>query len=276
MTATKNLRSSKYALSGVIVAVACSALVSCHRFESVNLSLDFSAVHTWRYMFGIDVTGSIQSPDSSKKFSSSLRTYLSGEWSPHDVGAVRFRTGQAMITSNYFDDEERLHLERQFENQEFFFSPKEGLVNAVDTALPSLVNIGGWDLFRSFSRVLPVLPESPQRLGASWDRERTFPVETSLGNGTGWLYQLFTLDSIVQADSSRYAFISWRFSYRIQPDSAKLLAAFPLEGSGSGTTQIDITRKRMIKAHAFFDVPAKTNSGVLISWQESVHLELAN
>ena len=254
----------------------CLVFFSCNRSERVALALDFSQAHTWRYMFGVDITGSVASPDSSRNFSSSLRTYLTGEWSPHDVGAIRFRTGQTMISSNFLSEQERIHLERQFENQVIFLSPKEGSVSAVDTALPVLLNIGGWDLFRSFSRVLPVLPEAPQRIGGSWDRERTFPLETSKGNATGWLYQSFTFDSITGANSSRHASISWRFSYRIQPDSASVLDSLSLRGAGSGNTVIDIDKKRMVKAHAFFEVPPKNGARVKTAWQESVHLELVN
>jgi hypothetical protein len=273
----KNVASkNKVILTGAVILGCCFAVVSCHRSESVSLSIDFSQASTWRYMFGVDITGTIKTPDSSRRFSSGLRTYLSGEGSPHDKGAVRFRTGRSMITSTVLDEQERAHLERTFENQEFYLSPKEGAYRAMDTALPPLINIGGWDLFRSFARVLPVLPESRVRPGGSWDRERTFQIETSKGNGIGWLYQYFTLDSLAAADSSHCAAVSWRFSYRIQPDPATLIDSLPLEGSGTGNALIDIVRKRIIKANAFFDVPARSNARVAVSWQETVHLELVN
>ena len=257
----------------------CLVFFACHRAERVSLTLDFSKAPAWKYLFGVDISGSAQSPDSLRNFTSSLRTYLVGEHSPHDPAAVRFKTGQALITTNFLSEQERIHLERQFENEIFYLSPKEGIVTAVDTGLPPLINIGGWDLFRSFARVLPVLPETPQRVGASWDRERSFPLETSLGNATGWLYQLFTLDSVTAVDSSRCAWVSWKFSYRIEPpktDSATLLDTLPLHGSGTGNTLIDLTNKRMAKAHAFFEVPAELRARVKISWQESVHLELVH
>ena len=257
----------------------CCVFFACHRTQQVTLALDFSQAHTWRYMFGVDITGTVQAPDSSRNFSTSLRTYLTGEHVPHDVGAVRFRTSQTLITANFLSEQDRLHLERQFENQVLYLSPKDGAVDAVDTALPALVNIGGWDLFRSFARVLPVLPEGPQRVGATWDRERTIPLETSKGNAMGWLYQSFTLDSVVRDDSVRCAYVSWRFSYRIEPpkiDSASALDTLPLQGSGTGTTLIDVTNKRMLKAHAFFEVPPLPSARVKASWRESVHFELVN
>jgi hypothetical protein len=263
---------SKYGiiLMGVIV------FVSCHRSGSYNLSLDFSQAASWRYMFGIDITGTIATADSSRTFSSGLRTYLSGEGPQENSTTVRFRIDRPMITSSVIDEQEKSHLERTFENRELFLSPKEGAYSTADTALPEIMNIGGWDLFRSFARVLPVLPESRVRVGASWDRERIFPIETSKGNGTGSLYQFFTLDSLADADSSRCAAISWRFTYRIQPDQATVMDSLPLQGSGTGNALIDIVRKRIIKANAFFDVPARSGARMAVSWQETVHLELVN
>jgi hypothetical protein len=257
----------------------CLVFIACHQTRQVSLDLDFSQAPTWRYLFAVDIAGTVKSPDSTRDFSTSLRTYLTGEHAPHDAGAVRFKTSHALITANFLSDEERANLQRQCENQILYLSPKEGAVEAVDTALPALVNIGGWDLFRSFARVLPVLPETPQRVGATWDRERTFPLETSKGNAVGWLYQSFTLDSVVSADSSRSAWVSWRFSYRIEPpkmDSASFLDTLPLQGSGTGVTQIDLTHKRLVKAHAIFEVPAVAKARLKASWRETAHIELVN
>jgi hypothetical protein len=180
------------------------------------------------------------------------------------------------VHSNFLSDAERDHLARRCENLVLFFSPKEGAVEAVDTALPPLLTVGGWDLYRSFARVLPVLPESPVAAGSSWDRTRSFPLETTFGNATGMLYQSFTLDSVFSADSSRYACLSWRFTYRIQPDSTGVLDSLPLSGSGNGTAVIDMTGRRMIKAHAVFEVPPRQKALQKISWQETVHIELVN
>jgi len=249
-------------------------MLSCQRAGRVELSIDFSQAASWRYVFGIDIKGIASQGDSAREFSNSLRTYLSGERSPHDDAAVRFRTGQTVVHSNFLSEQERNHLARQCENLVLFFSPHEGAVEASDTAVTPLLTVGGWDLYRSFARVLPVLPESPVGVGASWERERTFPIETSMGNATGMLYQLFTLDSVFSADSNKFASLSWRFTYRIQPDSAGALDSLPLSGSGNGNAVIDMTGKRMIKAHALFEVPPKQKARQKISWQETVHIEM--
>jgi hypothetical protein len=265
-------------LSAILVAlICCLCIFTCQKTESVTLAVDFSRAATWRYLFGVDITGAVRSIDSTRAFSSSLRTYLSGEPSPHDVGAVRFKTSQTLLTSNFMAEQERTDLERRLENTVLYFSPREGAVEAVDTALPPIVTVGGWDLFRCFARVLPVLPGAKVRAGAVWDRERTFPVETSVGNATGWLYQSFRLDSIIEVDSMRCAWMSWRFSYRIEPeknDSGAALDALPLRGTGKGSALIDITGRRMIRADAFFEVPAQPQAPLQASWQESVHIEL--
>lgn len=251
-------------------------LSSCHRSEKVALSIDFSRAPAWKYVFAIDISGHIKTRDSSRAFSSSLRTYISGENTPHDQGAVRFKTGQAIIKSDYLSDQERTHLEKQCENIVLFFSPKEGALLTIDTAVPPVFNFGGWDLFRSFARVLPVLPESPISVGGTWERERTIPLETSAGNAIGWLYQSFQLDSVFTIDSSRCAALSWQFTYRVQPDSGGILDSLPLRGSGYGRATIDLTKKQMRAAHAFFEVPERDNAAIKASWQETVHVELVD
>ncbi|MBN2035192.1 MAG: hypothetical protein JW768_00485 [Chitinispirillaceae bacterium] len=249
---------------------------SCYQGERVSLTIDFSQAHTWKYMFGVDITGKASATDSARDFSSSIRTYLTGERTPHDAGAVRFKTGQTMIKSNFMSETERTHLERQCEDIVLYFSPREGALLPVDTTTTPLFNFGGWDLFRSFARVLPVLPESPMSVGNSWERERTIPIETSAGNALGYLFQSFILDSVTMVDSSRIAALSWQFTYRIQPDSIGVLDSLPLRGSGSGHAMIDLTNRRMVKAHAFFEVPDKKGAPTSASWQETAHVELVN
>jgi hypothetical protein len=258
------------------ISVFTIPLSSCIHTERVSLEIDFSQAPSWKYLFAVDISGHVRAADSLREFSSSLRTYLSGEKTPHDAGAVRFKTGQASIQTDFLSNEERTHLEKQCENIVVYFSPREGAVQAVDTALPPLFNFGGWDLFRSFARVLPVLPESRGAIGGTWERERNIPIETSAGNATGWLFQSFILDSIFMIDSSRNAALSWQFTYRIQPDSSGVLDSLPLRGSGAGNAVIDLSRKRMRTAHAFFEVPERSDAAVKTAWQETVHVEIVD
>lgn len=266
-----------------ICIVFCLVFPACQRTERITLAIDFSKASQWRYMLGIDITGNLQAGDSSHDFSSSLRTYLTGEVSPHDSNSIHFKTSQTIITSNFLNEQDRLNLTRQLENNTLYFSSRDGAFDAADTSVQPFINIGGWNLFRSFARVVPLLPENTVHVGSTWDRERTFPLETDHGDAVGWLYQSFTLDSIDQVDSLRCAFISWTFSYRIQPDksdTSTMLDSLPLKGSGNGGALIDCTSKVLIKANALFDVPPVTalpsSAELKASWRESVHLEMVN
>lgn len=266
--------------SVITLSLACSmVLLSCQHTERVTLAVDFSQAAHWHYLLGVDINGALRAGDSSRDFSTSLRTYLKGGLLTHDSTAVLFKTGQTVITSNFLSDQDRGNLTRQIDNATLDFSPRDGAFETTDPSLKPFVNVGGWNLLRSFARVMPALPGSPVRVGSTWDRERTFPLETDHGNATGWLYQSFTLDSISAVDSQRCAFLSWRFSYRIQPDksdAATMLDTLPLKGSGNGSALIGLGSKTLLKAHAAFEVPAEPKSPVKASWQESVHLELVN
>jgi len=269
------------------LSLVCGCLLlGCHRSERVTLSIDFAKADTWRYLLGVDINGTVKTGAEDRSYSSSLRTYLTAGRTgvtANDSNSIHFKTSETVITASFMDEQDRKNLARELENNTLYFSAKNGTFNAADTSLKPHVNIGGWNLFRSFARVVPVLPESPVRVGATWDRERTFPLETDHGNATGWLYQSFTLDSVAHLDSLRCAFISWSFSYRIQPDktdTATMLDSLPLKGAGNGTAVLDLESKVLIKANALFDVPAAAaalpSAPLKASWQESVHLELVN
>lgn len=251
-------------------------LAGCVRKERVALAIDFSQAFQWNYSFAIDVSGNVASGGSSRSFTNSLRTTLAGEQSPHDRGAVKFKTGPTEVRSDFLDEHERADLERRCCNLVLFFSPREGAVEPVDTARLPDISLGGWNVLRSFIRIVPVLPESPQAVGSSWERERSFPVETSLGSGRGWLYQAFTFDSITARDSSRCASITWRFSYRVQPDSPGHLDSMPLAGAGRGSALLDLKGKRLLSADAVFAVPPRKGASQEIAWRETVHLELVS
>jgi hypothetical protein len=78
-------------------------------------------------------------------------------------------------------------------------------------------------------------------------------------------------------NDSRCAFVSWEFSYRINPsamDSLSLLDRFPLTGRGKGSTVIDITHRTMLGAYVIFAVSAVPGAPVQISWQESARCDI--
>ena len=227
---------------------------------------------------GVDIKGTVVVGDSMQNFSSGLRTYLKGRIAAHVSNTVTFSTEEARVTSDFLNDQECYNLEHQFNQVTLSFAPKEGALYLTDTIPVPVISIGGWDLFRNFARVLPILPEHQVQEGEKWDRERQFPVETSHGSAIGHLYQSFTFDSLVTPDSaSLYAAVSWLFSYRIEPvepDSSGALKKLPLEGNGTGVAQIDLNKKRLKMAHAVFEASSKRGtSAPVIGWNETIHLE---
>ena len=239
----------------------------CGRSDRVLLSIDLSKASSWRYLLGVDLKGNV----SSQLFNSSLRTYLLG--GSQKRGLVTFTTEQPRITSDFLSDQERSNLEQQFEKMTLSFSPVEGAIDLPDTEFVPVINVGEWDLFRSFTKVLPVFPQISVAPGDHWERERQFPLETTHGSAMGHLYQSFTFDSLYSAEC-RYASVSWLFSYRIQlVDTSVILEKLPRTGNGRGQVLLDLDKKRISKAHAFFEVPGqKTAQG--IGWSETVHMEL--
>ena len=262
-----------FLLSGVLM----TGVLSCNKTGRIELAVDFSSASSWKYLLGVDIKGTASSADSSQTFTSSARVCLEGKAVAHDKGAVHFRVKDTRVASDFLSDQELENLKCRFEGMDLSFSPNEGAVYFPDTTAVPVINIGGWDLFRSFAKVIPVLPGSKVAPGATWDRERRFPIETTEGSATGHLYQSFTFDSIItNGKSPDLAAISWLFSYNIelQPvDSGTVLETMPKSGNGRGDAQIDLVNKRLYKANAYFEAAPEEKSAIKMGWSESVHLE---
>jgi hypothetical protein len=248
-------------------------LLSCRNGEKVILRLALPSAHEWNYLFSVDIKSSIGKDSSISCFNSSLRTYLRSN-SLERNGIVNFRLYAPRITSNFLSEQEKYNLERQFEKLVLTLRTKEGAVDTRDTVDLPVIMVGEWDLFRSFLKVLPALPERPVRAGERWERERQFPLETNHGKAIGHLYQLFTLDSISSDNMVKKAYLSWRFKYQIEPLSTDsiFLEKLPLNGNGKGRAVFDLNNKTIEIAHAFFSTQSESFSD--ITWMETVHLEM--
>jgi len=259
----------------VLLVITLLFAISCQKSERIFLDIDFENAKSWHYLLGVDIKGKVTPDSIPQLFSSSLRTYLQGGISPGNKKVITLKTEQTRINSDFLVEQEIRNLEQQFDNVSLLFSPKDGALNLIDTTDMPVVNIGGWDLFRSFAKVLPVFPEAPVGPGDKWDRDRQFPIQTNHGDAIGHLYQSFIFDSVYQS-TSRFAAVSWKFSYRIElinPDTSGTLDNLPQAGRGTGRVLLDLTSKRISSAHAEFDVPI-TDDYPGMSWKEVVHMEI--
>jgi len=152
---------------------------------------------------------------------------------------------------------------------------KATIVPDGSTDLP-LIRIGEWDVFTDLLKALPALPNMNVKKGASWDREKTIPLDTRQGKATGHMYQSFKLDSIYLSPKKHIlAHILWDFTYQIDihdRDSLKILDRMPSRGVGKGQAFFDVTEKRLDFARASFSVPQANEGLYKISWNEIISL----
>jgi hypothetical protein len=127
--------------------------------------------------------------------------------------------------------------------------------------------------------VIPSLPASGVRPGATWAREREIPLITTHGNAVGHLYQSFVLDSVSRdTENNVLAHVSWEFSYRIEvleDSDLGLLAEAPRMGSGTGYAVFNTTDKFLGASSIVFTVPRRHKPELDISWTENAKLTLA-
>ncbi len=247
-------------------------VAACGGKESVLLEIDFSEAPSWLYLLGADLRGAVECEDSSQAYSGSLRAYLQGAGSSTKESA-QFKTKDFTIKSDFLTDGQMFELENRLSVLEIAVSPTEG-VSVSDTAIASAIPLANWDILRSVARAIPVLPASKMSVGASWEREYQFPIETNQGQVTGQLYQIFRLDSIItkNANPSR-AILSWLFSYRVSLDHINsVVGDLPMSGSGVGNAVIDLKKNRLIKTNANFEMSYQDRCNIQL--KETVHLEL--
>jgi hypothetical protein len=249
---------------------------SCNR-DGIRLVIDSSKSASWRYLLGIDIRGKNTGSDSAQEFSSSLRTFLQGQTSPAS-DKIKFTVTGTRITTNFLGDAQRMNLENQFEKMSLSFSPLEGSLSAPDSQVVPIIDVQGWDLFKNFVKVFPVFPQRAVRQGDTWERDRTFPVESNHGDAIGHLYQFFSLDSVKLLDNEHhFAYISWRFSYQVEileKSGFSKVPIFPLKGDGTADAVLNLNQGVIESAHAEFETSRDKKELSQIDWHEAIHIEL--
>ena len=258
------------------VAVALLAAAGCGRREKVRIELDFSKANEWRYMLGADVYGTPTKADSGQYFSGSLRAYLQGLPGDAVTGPLRCGFTDVNLVAPFLSESERGDVVRRL--SELRVSVSENGVTFNDTSGIPGVLAGGWDILRAPARVIPAMPNADMSVGSSWEREQRFPLSIPNGEAEGLMYQLYMLDSLYRNDSGiRVAAISWAFSYRVatkenNEESGNSKRMYPLIGSGRGSAELDIARKKLVKSQATFQVTQSGVTGMEIN--EVAHFEI--
>jgi len=264
-------------IAAVVLAACVLWLAGCGGRERARIEIDFSNAAEWRYMLGVDISGTPQGADSGQYFSGSLRAYLQGL--PGEAGEGPLRCGLTDVTlvAPFLPEEERGEIQRRLSDVRVAVS-ENGVALSDTTGIPGLLS-GGWDIMRSPARVIPAMPNAEMAVGSSWEREQRFPLTIPQGKAEGLLYQLYTLDSLYKTpEGVPAAAVSWVFTYRVAlnentaEDRARGQPRFPLAGSGRGAAVLDLKRKKLVKSQATFQVTHSSVAGSEIN--EVVHFEI--
>lgn len=251
-------------------------LGGCSSEDGVRVGVDFSRSPRWEYLFDVEVGGRFVDHDSTRTFSNGAVCRLLGTPRKGEPSALDLRISKVVIKSTILDSGECRNLTHQFENASLEIELDFGTVTVMDSVDVPVVRIGEWDLFRTFVRVVPSLPGRRMKLGETWEREKAIPLATTMGRAIGHLYQTFALDSMGTGVNRDCAYVSWKFTYRIEPlekDSAGAFSVLPLLGTGTGLAVFNVSHKYLASAKVHFKVP-RPHEGLDISWEETVSLRL--
>jgi hypothetical protein len=244
----------------------------------VRLSVDFSKQRSWRYTLDAVVNGSIASRDTQRTFTSAAHCTLDGTVDPSDPKLLHAAVSSVSISSNILGEAEVQNLTEQAKGVRLICALNDGIIVPEDSTVLPLVRIGEWDLFKDLAKTVPALPIVKVRVGSTWDREKTIPLETKHGSAIGHLLQSFSLDSLYADNkSATLALVHWKFTYQVEfknIDTAGLLDNMPSKGTGTGTAIIDVTGKILESALVNFVVPAAGQGDFRISWREDINLKL--
>ncbi len=264
----------------LVALVAIVLLSECGNGRDVRLSLDFSKRAEWRYALRADISGIIVSTDTQRAFASSAQCTLSGKADARNPNLLHANVAWVSVSSNILGDAELKNLEEQAKGVRLSWALAEGVIIPEDSITVPQVRIGEWDLYKDLAKTLPALPKVRMRVGATWERERTIPLDTKRGNAVGHLYQSFSLDSLsVSSTGSTLAALSWKFIYRVEFKDYGAMGLpndVPPRGSGTGSAIVNVTNKTLDRASLHFEVPAAANGAFRISWKEAIELHLAN
>lgn len=262
----------------IYLLAACTALCGCADHASVRLSLDFSKQSAWRYTLNAVVNGSIASRDTQRTFTSTAHCTLDGTVDPSHPKVLHAAVSSVSISSNILGEAEVQNLTEQAKGVRLICALNDGMIVPEDSSALPLVRIGEWDLFKDLAKTVPALPIVKVRVGSTWDREKTIPLETKHGSAAGHLLQSFSLDSLYSDNRNMsLALLRWKFTYQLEfkrLDTDGLLDNMPSKGSGTGNAVINVTEKTLESASVHFIVPAASEGDFRISWREDIELKL--
>lgn len=268
-------------IRGVINSCLLTALVivvSCGRRQKVLIEVDFSARGSWLYDFNGYVGGRAVLSDRVHTFSSNVYCLLSGKGKVEDPSFMKVAVDSVDVSSEHLNDSDMENIEKRLLGTTISFSLKDGILGGADSIRVPSVSVGGWDLYRHFVKLLPILPKGRVCPGHTWDRTSDFPLEMSQGSAIGHVYQTFSFDSLFfRKDRNRCANISWSFSYSVEAkdiDTAGMLDDLPKKGTGTGNAVIDINGKSLISAEIEFTIPQDSSEVFQVSWEERASLAL--
>lgn len=274
------------------IATPCQALslalllcAGCSRDTSVSLALDFGRVPggLWRYAVDARVNGTISASDSlagERGFASAAQCTLVCTADPKNPARFHASVAGASFASNILAGAEIENLVAQSREVRLTCDTRNAAIVPDDSAAMPMIRIGEWDIFTDLAKALPALPKIRVRPGASWDREKTIPLDTRYGGAAGHVLQSFRLDSVsVDPAGKRTAHIGWKFTYHVERRGANadaaaaiLLDRMPPRGDGAGTATINVDDKTLQSASMSFSVPQGSEGTYRISWRETISL----
>jgi hypothetical protein len=270
------MHKNKYSGIPFIFLLLCllPLIFNCQKKGLVLLAIDCKPGAQLLFTLDTRVNGTVFFSDSAfHSFSTSAACTINGRSSSMDSQLILVSAHGLSIASTILSPAEISNLIAQCQQTELPFALHEGQLREKPSESTPVIEIGAWNLFRTFATTLPVLPNVPIAVGFTWDRERHFPVETGQGSATAHLFQSFTFDSLVQHPQSLDAYLHWQFSYRIElagADSSAVLRNMPQQGKGVGWAVLDVTRNKLTSANVLFSVPKSLADSLKISWKEEV------
>jgi hypothetical protein len=274
----------------VRIATRCQALflalllcAGCSRDRSVSLTLDFGRAPggLWRYALDASVKGTVSATETGRRgFTSAAQCTLMCTADAKNPAVFHASVTGASFTSNILAGAEIENLVSQSREVRFTCDTRNAAIAPDDSATMPMIRIGEWDIFTDLAKALPALPKIRVRPGASWDREKTIPLDTRYGGAAGHVLQSFRLDSVSAGPGGkRIAHVGWKFTYRVERRGANVDAAaailldrVPPKGDGAGTATINVDDKTLESASMSFSVPDGSEGTYRISWSETISL----
>ncbi len=248
--------------------------------DAVKLSVDFNKAETWKYDFSCTINGNFDWPDSSAVLSSRLDCRLVGHRTPNGApGELEVSATDVNVSSGFLDTSELQNIRKQVAGTHMKIRFNGKVPIPADTVSLPVFGLGEWDIYRQLIKVAPTLPEGRVHPGYSWEREREMPLETSFGKADCSLYQSFRFDSLFYEGKERYAALSWKFKYSVNPprgDSSNITARLPQSGSGTGRAVLDIDGSRVLSAEIDFMTPQASFKDMNVRWEERIRMMLAD